>query len=137
MSKRFKRLLSILLTLAVIFSLTPSAAAAAGKEQPDRTEPLHVYTEEENALIDNDVFASISSKTAEVARPMGGVGVMTEADYINMIPEVINIVKNSATYVEGTLQQNGNFLVWETFQTSLRTKSMTSLFFTWRQSLTP
>ena len=114
MSKRFKRLLSLMLTLVMILGLTPGMASGAGNEQPDGAAEVHVYTEEENALIDNDVFAAISAKTAEVAQPMGGVGVMTEEDYIAMIPDVINIVKNSATYKEGTLQQNGNFLVWET-----------------------
>ncbi|MBQ6076352.1 MAG: InlB B-repeat-containing protein [Lachnospiraceae bacterium] len=113
MSKRFTRLLSLLLAVTLILGLTPAAASAAGKDQPDGTAPVHVYTEEENALIDNDVFASITAKTAEIAQPMGGVGKMTEEDYIAMIPEVIEVIENSSTYVPGSLQQNGNFLVWE------------------------
>ena len=109
MSKQFKRLTILILSFAVLFGVlsTPSKASA-------RTGAVHVYTEEENAVLENDVFAKISLVQAETAQPMGGISSMTEADYVNMVPDVIEAIESSETYVPGTLQQNGNFLVWQT-----------------------
>ncbi|MBO4872017.1 MAG: N-acetylmuramoyl-L-alanine amidase family protein [Lachnospiraceae bacterium] len=114
MSKRFKRLLSLLMTLIMVLGLIPGTVSAAGQEQPASAEPIHVYTEEENALIEQDVFASIETVKMNAAETCGGIGKMTEADYVALVPQVIETVLASATYVPGTLQRNGNFLVWQT-----------------------
>ena len=114
MSKHFKRLLSLLLTLVMILGLTALDANAAGGKADAKLDEAHVYTEAENALLENDVFALISSVQADAAQTMGGIGSLTEADYISLIPSVIEAIKSSETYVEGSLQQNGNFLVWQT-----------------------
>ncbi|MBQ7601354.1 MAG: InlB B-repeat-containing protein [Lachnospiraceae bacterium] len=114
MRKHFKRLLSLLLTFVMILGLSGITANAAGNKADARIDGAHVYTEAENALLENDVFASISSLRSDAAQAAGGLSRLTEADYIRMVPDVISAIKSSATYVEGSLQQNGNFLVWQT-----------------------
>ena len=115
MRKHFKRLLSLLLTFVMILGMSALDANAAGNKADARIDDAHVYTEAENALLENDVFALISSVRADVAaQAAGGLSSLTEADYVRMVPDVIPALKSSATYVEGSLQQNGNFLVWQT-----------------------
>ena len=114
MRKHFKRLLSLLLTFVMILGLSGITANAAGNKADARIDGAHVYTEAENALLENDVFASISSLRSDAAQAAGGLSRLAEADYIRMVPDVISAIKSSATYVEGSLQQNGNFLVWQT-----------------------
>ncbi|MBR1758823.1 MAG: InlB B-repeat-containing protein [Lachnospiraceae bacterium] len=117
MSNKFRRLLSLVVTLALILGLLPSVAQAAGSiSAGSKVKASKVYSEAENTLLDNDVFAKISEVTAGsgTAQIQGGVSQMTEADYIAILPEVVSAIKSSDTYVEGSLQQNGNFLVWQT-----------------------
>ena len=114
MKNNCKRLFAILMALALVIGLLPTFAAAAPLSEKEVKEEAHVYTEEENALIENDVFASIDAVKAEAAQKLGGVAKMTEQDYINIESEVIEKILASDTYVPGTLQQNGNFLVWMT-----------------------
>ena len=114
MRKPFKRLFALLLVLTMVVGLLPVFHAAAetgisGEGRLDR--PI---TEEDNAILDNDVFAKIAEVEAGTASTMGGISRMTEADYIRIVPQVVKAIESSATYVPGTLQQNGNFLVWET-----------------------
>ncbi len=115
MKKHLKHLVSSLLTLVLILGLLPaSAQAATGFTVKDRL--TTVYSELDYAMIDSDVFASISALTegSSQAMAVGGISALTEADYIALVPDVKEIIKNSATYVEGSLQENGNFLVWMT-----------------------
>ena len=114
MSKQFRRLMSLIRTLILTLGLAQNIASAAGQKPSGEASAARVYTEADNALLENDVFAKISAVTADSAQPMGGVSKMTEANYIAMLPEVIDAIKGSKTYVAGSLQQNGNFLVWET-----------------------
>ena len=114
MSKQFRRLMSLFLTLILTLGLAQSIASAAGQKPSGEASAARVYTEADNAQLENDVFAKISAVTADSAQLMGGVSKMTEANYIAMLPEVIDAIKSSKTYVAGSLQQNGNFLVWET-----------------------
>ena len=115
MSKQFKRLFALLLVLAMVVGLMPAIAAAEGRAnisgQAEMSRPI---TEEDNEILENDVFAKIANIEAGAATRMGGISAMTEADYINIVPQVVDAIKSSETYVPGTLQQNGNFLVWET-----------------------
>ena len=108
MKKWISLFLALVLTLS-LFVLPVSARAALPEE-----EAVYVYTEADNALLETDVFAAIDSVKADAAQVCGGIGKMTEQDYIDLVPQVIEAVKASATYVPGTLQANGNFLVWET-----------------------
>ena len=113
MKKQFKRLISVLLAMVMVLGLLPLTSFAWERESNlDRR--TRVYTEEENAAIEEDVFAKISAVTAEASRPMGGTSRLTEADYISLLPQVIEAIESSDTYLEGSLQQNGNFLVWQT-----------------------
>ena len=99
--------MALLLTLVMILGAMGIDAGAAGNKADARIDDAHVFTEAENALLENDVFALISSVQADAAQTMGGIGSLTEANYISMFPSVIEAIKSSETYVEGTLQQNG------------------------------
>ena len=113
MRKRIALLLALVMTLLLV----PTAFAAggsAGTTGKDAPEPVHVYTEEENALLDNGVFADIQTVKNTAAVRMGGGEKMTEADYAAMIPQVAAAVMKSDTYVPGTLRKNGSLLVWQT-----------------------
>ena len=115
MKKSFKCVMSLLLAVALLFGLLPEQAYAAGKKgSSSGKEAVHLYTEEENALLENDVFAKINELEANTAQTMGGQANLAESDYIAMIPDVIAAIKSSETYVAGSLQQNGSFLVWQT-----------------------
>ena len=116
MSNKMKKLLSLLLTLVMLLSLVPTLAFAAGasKSSKDSAMRVHVYTDEENAAIENDVFASIQTVSQKAATRMGGLEKMTEADYVSLVPQVTAAIMKSSTYVPGSLQKNGNFLVWMT-----------------------
>ena len=89
-------------------------ASAVSREYIEAEAQIYVFTEADNAAIDADVFGKISQVEQSVAKTKGGIGRMTEQDYINLIPQVIQAVESSETYQKGTLQQNGYFLVWQT-----------------------
>ncbi len=110
MLKHMRKLFAVLLVMVLVLGLFPTFAAA----ETTSAKRVHVFTALENAALDTDVFAKIELAKANAAQPMGGVARLQEADYVNMIPQVIDAIKSSKTYVPGTLQQNGNFLVWET-----------------------
>ena len=110
MSKQFKRFFALMLVLAMVLSVMPSAfALGSGSGSADR--PL---LDNANEILDADVFAKIAAVEEKAAKPMGGQSRMTEADYISIVPAVKEAIVNSDTYVPGTLKANGNFLVWET-----------------------
>ena len=113
MSKQFKRLFALMLVLAMILGVMPTGfAAGTGRDgSADAARPLAANADE---ILEKDVFALIAEVEASAARPMGGQSRMTEADYKAIVPEVVQAIESSATYVPGTLQQNGSFLVWET-----------------------
>ena len=114
MQHSFKRLFALLLTLVMVVCLIPTAAFAASPSETDAAEAVYVYTEADTEALNNDVFARIENVKAEAAEACGGIGRMTEQDYVDLVPQVIAAVESSETYVPGTLQQNGSFLVWET-----------------------
>ena len=108
-----KKLIALVLVFAMLLSLGILPASAEPISVSEEKEP-YVFTEADNALLDGDVFARIGAVKAAAADQKDGVSSLTEQDYINLIPDVIQAVKASETYVPGTLQQNGFFLVWET-----------------------
>ena len=114
MKKQFKRLISILLAMVMVFGLLPMASFALSRESGDQARRVDTYTEAQNAEIEADVFAKIDALTTEASQTMGGRSRMKESDYIKLVPDVIEAIESSETYVPGTLQQNGNFLIWQT-----------------------
>ena len=111
-----KRLFAVLMVLALVVGLLPTVAFAGHSidGEAELSEPLYVFTEADNAILQNDVFARIQNVKAEAAQRLGGIEKMTEQNYKDLVPQVIEAIKSSETYVPGTLQQNGSFLVWET-----------------------
>ncbi len=106
------------LLLALIMVIGAGTVASADSLSPKSNAAAHVYTEAEYKAIDDDVFALISSVKEDALQKKtyteGESAYLTEADYIDLVPDVIKAVEASVTYVDGTLQQNGYFLVWET-----------------------
>ena len=116
MSNLFKRFWAFLLTTVLLFSAFPAVVGAQtaddGKEDAPR-----VFTEADNQLLEDDVFARIDAVTAPSAggpRKAPKRAPRTEADFAALVPQVIEAVEASDTYVEGTLQNNGGVLTWET-----------------------
>ena len=107
-----KKLFAVLLAALMLLTVMPVMAFPVFGTKG--AEKVHVYTDEENAILDNGVFAEIQEVKTAAATRAGGVEKMTESDYIALIPQVIKKITASDTYVEGTLQQNGSFLVWMT-----------------------
>ena len=93
MRKTTKRLFALLLVLTMVVSLLPTIAFARFDGEADPTEPVYVYTEEDNALIENDVFAKIENVKAEAAAKLGGVGKMTEQNYKDLVPQVVKAIE--------------------------------------------
>ena len=113
MNQIVKRLLALLLTAALLAGVFPGAFAAE-QNGVKPSEAVYVYTEADNTLLEQDVFARIDSLKTDAAMACGGIAHMTEQDYIALVPQVVRAVETSDTYVPGTLRQNGYFLVWET-----------------------
>ena len=107
-----KKLFAVLLAALMLLTVMPVMAFPVFGTKG--AEKVHVYTDEENAILDNGVFAEIQEVKTAAATRAGGIEKMTESDYIALIPQVIKKITASDTYVEGTLQQNGSFLVWMT-----------------------
>lgn len=116
MKKPFTRILALSLLLLLLVGVLPAPAGASSVEEhtTDRPDSVYVFTEADNAVLEQDVFSDIQAVKADAAAKLGGAGHMTEQDYINLVPQVVEAIKRSDTYVPGTLQQNGYFLVWET-----------------------
>ncbi|MBR2811449.1 MAG: hypothetical protein IKD69_08725 [Solobacterium sp.] len=101
-----KRFVKFLLPAVVLLA---GCAASA----PAQTEEAHVFTEEDNLLLEKDVFAKIEEVKKAYAEEKG-LEILTEEDFAEMIPEVIQAIEASDTYAEGTLTQNGSVLTWQT-----------------------
>ena len=116
MKKFFNRLVTLFLSL--LLGLLSINAAVSAKGAGTSASSPRVFTDADSALLDNDVFAKIKgiqeNALAEKVSVQGRSAALVEADMVNMIPDVINAIITSDTYVHGTLQQNGNFLVWQT-----------------------
>ena len=107
--------MSLLLILAMVAA---SCVSVFGSKLEISNEKAHVYTEEEYAALDEDVFGMIAeiedAAQADIIAAYGENSYMKRADYAALIPQVIEAIEASDTYVRGTLQQNGDFLVWQT-----------------------
>ena len=109
----FRKWLALLLVLCLTAGLLPTATTASASAA-DNDAP-RVFTEADNAVLQADVFAKIDAVEAKAAkRGPRRAPARTEKDYNALVPQVIEAIESSDTYVEGTLQNNDGFLVWET-----------------------
>ena len=111
MKKMIQQVLVLFLSVMMVLNVTGIVTEA---EETAGDKDVYVYTEEDNALLEGDVFAKIEEAKAQAAAVCGGTGRLSEADYAAMVPAVIEAIESSETYVPGSLQANGSFLVWET-----------------------
>ena len=120
-----KRVLSMILILVLIAGLAPHSVHAEKKRTDPGKEGLYVYTDGDKAILDSKIFSKIAD-VVETARKRIGLSdettgaegrfgaALTEEDYAALVPQVIEAVESSDIYVEGSLQQNGVFLLWQT-----------------------
>ena len=109
--RKTMRILSLLLALLLVVTLLPAGSFAADGQADETAEVPYVFTEEDSALIDNDVFAMITDVEAEEIHPTRG-NPPTPDDYAAILPQVIEAVEASDIYVEGSLVRNGDFIWW-------------------------
>ncbi len=109
--RRSKRILCILLSLLLLLTLLPAASLAAEEQPEQMPDESYVFTEEDYALVENDVFARITDLEAEELHPARGTPA-TPDDYVRILPQVIEAIESSETYVEGSLVRNGDFVWW-------------------------
>ena len=67
MNKSFRRLLALLIAVVMVVGLLPAAVFAETPKETDAAKPIHVFTEADNAILDNDVFARIDTVKTEAA----------------------------------------------------------------------
>ena len=106
-----KRILSLILALLLILTLLPAGSLAAEGQTNAAADEPYVFTEEDYALVENDVFARITDLEAEELHPARGTPA-TPDDYARILPQVIEAIESSETYVEGSLVRNGDFIWW-------------------------
>ena len=109
---KIKKTLCIILALLLILGLTPGSAYAkkftTGKDEP------YVYTAEDRAELDRQIFSRISDVVETARKRIGPADelndgkdrsrtVLTEEDYIALIPEVIEryLILEMMPYVRG------------------------------------
>ena len=94
MSKQLKRILSLMLVLAMILSVMPTVFAEGSRISGEANAATPI-SERSNRIVEEDVFAAIAELEVEAAHPMGGQSRMTEADYIKLVPQVKTVIENS------------------------------------------
>ena len=99
-SRKIIRMLLLALGLTLLLGLLATGVFAADSRQEDAP---YVFTEADNALIDNDVFAMIADVEAKTLVPRRGKA-PTPEDYVKLLPQVIEAVKSSEIYAEGSLR---------------------------------
>ena len=138
---KMKKMLGLLLACVLIAGMIPHSAFAKKTPADGGTSEPYVYTKEDRAVLDREMFSRIDEVVETARKRIGpadelnggdgkGRAVLTEADYIDLIPEVIRTIESSDIYVEGSLQQNGVFLVWQT------TLGMPCAYDPWMEAMT-
>ena len=102
-----KKMISVLLLLAMILSLFPVTVSAAKIEQPVEISAKAM------AIINEDVWSVIDDYEEDniVAKRGGKASIK---DYAAISYEIEELVKKTDTYVEGSIVRNGEFFTWET-----------------------
>lgn len=106
MKKTVRQFLSLILVLAMVCGMIPSAFAGNAKKATTTTEGKQL-TEADYAATDL-VWEQITEKEDQLYAKKAPQKKMTES--------AIEIVKASANYVEGSLQQNGESFTWKTVE---------------------
>lgn len=114
MNFQYKNLFTAFISFVIVVGFLSTFTNASPTPEADRHEPEYIYTNEDYDILYNDIFAKINSIKEKKSKLLHGSKELNEQDYTNLIPQVIKAVQNSETYINGTLQQNNNFLVWET-----------------------
>lgn len=102
-----KRLIAILLVLALL-PVPVTLAAQTETVVEDDVIPTRAYE-----AVNEDVWADIVALESSEIHAKRGKNA-TQEDYAALADEVEEIVTASSTYVEGTLNRNGDFISWET-----------------------
>ena len=102
-----KKFISILLLIAIIFGIVPFYSQAAKSEQP-----IEISAKAMKKIKD-DVWSVIDDYEDDNIKATRGKKV-TSADYAAITYEIEALVKQTETYVEGSIVRNGDFFTWET-----------------------
>ena len=102
-----KKLISVLLLIAMMLSLLPTGVIAAKNEQSEEISAKAMAT------INEDVWSVIDAYEDENIVAKRGAKI-TANDYAKISYEIEELVKKTDTYVEGTINRNGDFFTWET-----------------------
>ena len=107
MKKISLKLLAMLLIAAMLCSMFPVAFAA--EEGPANQE----ISKKAEAIIEADIWNKIDQFEDDNIIETKDAPVSVE-DYAELSDEIESLVKQSETYVEGTVVRNGDFFTWET-----------------------
>jgi len=109
MKKTIMKIMAILLTVAMICGMFPAFASAAKVEEE---RPVEISKKSEE-IINADVWSVIDDyEDKNIVAKRGKV--ITSRDYAELSYEIESLVKASETYVEGSINRNGDFFTWET-----------------------
>ncbi len=108
MKNTVMRLLAVILTVAMLCSMLPAMASA----QETAEAPKEISKKSE-AIIEADIWDKIESFENDniIATRDDPV---SEDDYAELSDEIEALVKQSETFVEGSIVRNGDFFTWET-----------------------
>lgn len=93
-TKRIIKLISLFLTVCMLFTLLPSVALFASAQEP---------------MTAQDVFAQIEALRSSVVKKGSQP---TEKDFAALSDDVYDIVEKSGTVEDGSLLENGSFVSW-------------------------
>ncbi len=109
MKKTIMKIMAILLTVAMLCGMLPAFASAAKVEEE---RPVEISKKSED-IINADVWSVIDAYEDENIVAKRGK-VVTAQDYAELTYDIEALVKESKTYVEGSINRNGDFFTWET-----------------------
>ena len=104
-----KKFFAILLTVAMLCSMLPIFASA---EEIKKSDDMEISKKSE-AIIEADIWNKIDAFEDDNIIGTRDDPVDT-TDYAELSDEIESLVKQSETYVEGTVVRNGDFFTWET-----------------------
>ena len=107
MKKTITKLMAMLLVVAMVCSMLPVFASAAKTEE----QPKEISKKSED-IINADVWSMIEDFESDNIKPKRGK--VTADQYAELSDEIEALVKQSETYVEGSVNRNGDFFTWET-----------------------